>query len=163
MASSGIQSGDYISKINGKKVATGSEMVEQIASFKPGDKISVNYIREGKEFTTNITLKNKAGSYEIVKTLITDKLGAELQNLDKKKATTYGVKGGVVVTKISAGLIDDQTRMRDGFVILKVNGTEVKSIDELNSAMKTSPKRATFEGFYPGFEGVYQYPVELAE
>jgi hypothetical protein len=29
--------------------------------------------------------------------------------------------------------------------------------------MKTSPKRATFEGFYPGFEGVYQYPVELAE
>jgi len=163
MASSGIQSGDYISKINGKKVATGSEMVEQIASFKPGDKISVNYIRDGKEFTTNITLKNKAGSYEIVKNLITDKLGAELQNLDKKKATTYGVKGGVVVSKISAGLIDDQTRMRDGFVILKVNGTEVKTIDELNTAMKTSPKRATFEGFYPGYEGIYQYPVELAE
>jgi S1-C subfamily serine protease len=163
MANSGIKSGDYISKINGKKVTSGSEMVEQIASFKPGDKISVNYIREGKEYTTNITLKNKTGSYELVKNVITDKLGAELQSLDKKKATTYGVKGGVVVTKISAGMIDDQTRMRDGFVILKVNGTEVKSIDELNAVLNASPKRATFEGFYPGYEGVYQYPVELAE
>jgi Do/DeqQ family serine protease len=163
MANSGIKSGDYISKINGKKVTSGSEMVEQIASFKPGDKISVNYIREGKEYTTNITLKNKTGSYELVKNVITDKLGAELQSLDKKKATTYGVKGGVVVTKISAGMIDDQTRMRDGFVILKVNGTEVKSIDELNAVLNASPKRATFEGFYPGYEGVYQYTVELAE
>ena len=163
MANSGIKSGDYISKINGKKVSTGSEMVEQIASFKPGDKISVNYIRDGKEYTTNITLKNKAGSYEIVKNLITDKLGAELQNLDPKKATTYGVKGGVVVTKISAGIIDDQTRMRDGFIILKVNGTEIKSIDELNKALTASPKSATFEGFYPGYEGIYQYPVEISE
>lgn len=163
MANSGIKTGDYISKINGKKVVTGSEMVEQIAGFKPGDKISVNYIRDGKEYTTNVTLKNKTGSYDIVRNAISDKLGAELQTLDKKKAETYRVKGGVVVTKISSGLIDDQTRMRDGFVILKVNGTEIKSIDELNAALNASPKRATFEGFYPGYEGIYQYPIEITD
>ena len=73
------------------------------------------------------------------------------------------MKGGVVVTKISSGLIDDQTRMRDGFVILKVNGTEIKSIDELNAALNASPKRATFEGFYPGYEGIYQYPIEITD
>ncbi len=163
MANSGIKTGDYISKINGKKVVTGSEMIEQIAGFKPGDKISVNYIRDGKEYTTNVTLKNKTGSYDIVRNAISDKLGAELQTLDKKKAETYRVKGGVVVTKISSGLIDDQTRMRDGFVILKVNGTEIKSIDELNAALNASPKRATFEGFYPGYEGIYQYPIEITD
>jgi Do/DeqQ family serine protease len=163
MASSGIQAGDYISKINGSKVLTGSEMVEQIAGYKPGDKITVNYIRNGKESTTSITLKNKTGSYEIVKNIISDKLGAELQNLDKKKATELRVKGGVVVTKISTGLIDDQTRMRDGFVILKANGVEVKSIDELNSILSKTPKRVTLEGFYPGYDGVYQYPIEIGE
>ena len=163
MASSGIQAGDYISKINGSKVLTGSEMVEQIAGYKPGDKITVNYIRNGKESTTSITLKNKTGSYEIVKNIISDKLGAELQNLDKKKATELRVKGGVVVTKISTGLIDDQTRMRDGFVILKANGVEVKSIDELNSVLSKTPKRVTLEGFYPGYDGVYQYPIEIGE
>jgi len=163
MANSGIQAGDYIAKINGSKVNTGSEMVEQIAGYKPGDKITVNYIRNGKEMTTNVTLKNKTGSYEIVKNSISNKLGAELQNLDKKKATELRVKGGVVVTKINAGIIDDQTRMRDGFVILKANGTEINSIDELNSILGKSPKQITLEGFYPGYDGVYQYPIELGE
>jgi len=86
MASSGIKSGDYITKINGSKVTAGSEMVEQIASYKPGDKINVNYIRNGKEFTTSVTLKNKTGTYDLVKNTVSDKLGATFQPLDKKKA-----------------------------------------------------------------------------
>jgi len=138
-------------------------MVEQIAGFKPGDKISVSYIRNGKELMTSITLKNKTGSYEIVKNIISDKLGAELQNLDKAKSAEFRVKGGVIVTKISTGLIDDQTRMRDGFVILKANGTEVKSIDELNAALSKSPTRVVLEGFYPGYDGIYQYPIEITQ
>ena len=163
MNGTGIQSGDYISKINGVKVTTGSEMVEQVAGYKPGDKVSVAYIRAGKEYTTSIVLKNKAGNMDVVKNEISQKLGAEIQALDKKKATDFGVKGGVIVTKIGAGLIDDQTRMRDGFVILKVNGTEVKSVEELNSAMAKNPKKVLLEGFYPGYEGVYQYPIEISE
>jgi S1-C subfamily serine protease len=100
---------------------------------------------------------------ELVKNEISQKLGAEIQALDKKKSTEFGVKGGVVVTKIGSGLIDDQTRMRDGFVILKVNGTEVKTVEELNAAMAKSPKKVLLEGFYPGYEGVYQYPIEITE
>jgi S1-C subfamily serine protease len=163
MNGTGIQSGDYISKINGVKVTSGSEMVEQVAGYKPGDKVSVAYIRAGKEYTTSIVLKNKAGNMELVKNEISQKLGAEIQALDKKKSTEFGVKGGVVVTKIGSGLIDDQTRMRDGFVILKVNGTEVKTVEELNAAMAKSPKKVLLEGFYPGYEGVYQYPIEITE
>ncbi len=163
MNGTGIQSGDYISKINGVKVTSGSEMVEQVAGYKPGDKVSVAYIRAGKEYTTSIVLKNKAGNMDVVKNEISQKLGAEIQALDKKKATEFGVKGGLIVTKIGAGLIDDQTRMRDGFVILKVNGAEVKSVEELNSAMAKNPKKVLLEGFYPGYEGVYQYPIEISE
>lgn len=85
MANSGIQSGDYITKVNGAKVTGGSEMVEQIASYKPGDKINVSYLRNGKEYTTSITLKNKTGTYDIVKNTVSDKLGASFQTLDKKK------------------------------------------------------------------------------
>jgi S1-C subfamily serine protease len=163
MASSGIQTGDYISKINGTKVTAGSEMVEQIASYKPGDKINVNYIRNGKEYSTTVTLKNKSGTYDIVKNTVSDKLGASFQTLDKKKASDYGVKGGVVVGKISSGLIDDQTRMKDGFIILKANGAEVKTVEELMSAISKSPKKLLLEGFYPGYDGVYQYPIEINE
>ncbi len=60
-----------------------------------------------------------------------DKLGAELVTLDPKKAKEYGIAGGVVVRKINEGAINDQTRMRDGFIITKANKKEVKSVDDL--------------------------------
>jgi hypothetical protein len=83
--------------------------------------------------------------------------------MEAKKATEFKIKGGVIVSKIRAGLIDEQTRMRDGFVILKANGTEIKSIEELNAAMSKSPSKVLLEGFYPGYEGLYQYPIELVD
>ncbi|WP_336515622.1 trypsin-like peptidase domain-containing protein [Pollutibacter soli] len=163
MASSGIQAGDYITKINGVRITSGSEMVEQIAGYKPGDKISVTYLRGTKESTTDITLKNKTGNYEVVKASSLDLFGAEFTQLDPKKAKEYGVKGGVIVKKINAGPIEEQTRMKDGFIINKVNGQDITTIEELNSAMAKNPKRVLLEGFYPGFEGAYQYPIEFGE
>jgi len=161
MASSGIAKGDYISKVNGIKVTSGSEMVEQVAGYKPGDKIAVTYNRDGKEYNTQVTLKNKTGSYDVVRTSALDNFGAEFETLDKKKAAEYGIRGGVVVKRISKGLIDEQTRMRDGFVIYKVNGQEVKSLEEFTSAMSKGQKRVMLEGLYPGYDGTYQYPIEI--
>jgi len=161
MANSGIQKGDYISKINGSKVTTGSEMVEQVAGYKPGDKITVNYSRNGKEFSTQVTLKNKSGSYDVVRNSALENFGAEFETLDAKRARDYGVRGGVVVKRIGKGLIDEQTRMRDGFVIYKVDGKEVKSIEDFNAALVKGQKRVMLEGFYPGYDGAYQYPIEM--
>ena len=160
-ANTGIQTGDYITKINGTKVVSGSEMIEQIAGFKPGDKITITYLRNNKEYTANVTLKNKTGSYGIVKTAVLDVLGAEFENLSAAKAKEFGTTGGVIVKKVNKGAIDDQTRMRDGFIIIKANNTEVKNIDDLNTIFSKSPKRIILEGFYPGYDGMYSYPIEL--
>ena len=160
-AGTGIQAGDYITKINGVKVTSGSEMVEQIAGYKPGDKITVTYSRNGKDMNSNITLKNKSGNYDQVKVAAVDILGGDFETLPAAKAKEYGVKGGVIVKKIKEGLIDDQTRMRDGFIILKVNDLEVRSTDELNAALARSSGRVVMEGFYPGYDGMYTYPIDL--
>jgi serine protease Do len=160
-ASTGIQSGDYITRINGVKVISGSEMVEQIAGFKPGDKITVAYSRNGKEMNANITLKNKSGNYDQVKVAAVDILGGDFETLPAAKAKEYQVNGGVIVKKIKEGLIDDQTRMRDGFIILKANGQEVRSADDLGNALAKSTSRIVLEGFYPGYDGMYSYPIEL--
>ena len=136
-------------------------MVAQVSQYKPGDKISLSYEREGKEITTNITLKNNAGNFDIVKAdAIIDNLGADLATLDSKKAKDYGVSGGVIVKKIRDGALNDQTRMKDGFIILKVNEKEVKSLAELKTVIGTN-KNVTISGFYPGYDGVYEYPIIL--
>lgn len=159
-AAAGIKSGDYITKINNFPVTTGNEMVEQIARLKPGDKVSISYLRNGKETTANVTLKNKTGTYDIVKTSVLDEFGADLVTLDKKKATEYGQAGGVVVKKINqGGLIDDQTRMRDGFIILRVNDKAVSNTDELATEIQKAGNVIKLDGFYPGFEGLYTYNI----
>jgi serine protease Do len=159
----GIRKGDIIKKIDGVEINSGAEMQGQISRFKPGDKIPVTYIRNGKESIVMVTLKNKAGNFDIVKAdAAIDNLGAQLLSLDPKKAKEYGVAGGVVVKKINDGVINDQTRMKDGFVILKLNDKDVKNLDELKAALGAN-KNVTISGFYPGYDGMYEYPITLSE
>jgi serine protease Do len=159
----GIRKGDIIKKIDGVEINSGAEMQGQISRFKPGDKIPVTYIRNGKENLVTVTLKNKAGNFDIVKAdAAIDNLGAELMSLDPKKAKEYGIPGGVVVKKINDGVINDQTRMKDGFIILKLNDKDVKNLDELKAAIGAN-KNVTISGFYPGYDGMYEYPITLSE
>ena len=157
----GIRKGDIIKSINGVIVSSGAEMQEQVSRYKPGDKVTVIYERDQKEVATVITLKNKAGNYDVVKAEVAvDLLGAELLTLDIKKAKELGVPGGVIVKKIKEGVLNDQTRMKDGFIILKVNEKNVSSLDELKREVGDK-KTITISGFYPGYEGLYEYPVTL--
>ena len=157
----GIRKGDMLTKVNGAEISNGAEMQGLISRQKPGDKIPITYIRNGNEKTALVTLKNKAGNYDIVKAdAVLETLGAELTTLDAKKAREYGVTGGVIVKKINEGAINEQTRMKDGFIILKVNDKEVKSLDEMKAAVGAN-KSITISGFYPGYDGVYEYPLSL--
>jgi serine protease Do len=160
----GIRKGDIITKVDGLDVSSGAELQGQISRYKPTDKIPVTYTRNGKENTVTVTLKNKAGNFDVVKSdAILESLGAELTTLDAKKAKEYGVNGGVVVKKINAGgALNDQTRMKDGFVILKINDKDVKNLDELKTAVGYN-KNITISGFYPGYDGVYEYPIALGQ
>ena len=157
----GIRKGDIIRKINNVSIESGSDMQEQLSNFKPGDKVNVTFDRNGSTNTVVVTLKNNAGNYDIVKADdMIDKLGADLVSLDPRKAKEYGMTGGVVVKKINKGVIDDQTRMKDGFIITKANGKDVKSVEELKAVVGSS-KELKVEGFYPGTNELFEYPLIL--
>jgi serine protease Do len=159
----GLKKGDFITRINGASVETGPELQEQLARYKPGDKITVTYSREGKETTVTVTLKNRSGNYNVVKAeTIVDKLGgAELQPLDAAAARKMGIEGGVMVKKLGAGVLKN-TRMQEGFVITGVNGRPVTKVDELTSALAATQGIAKLEGVYPGYDGIYAYPLNLS-
>jgi Do/DeqQ family serine protease len=160
-AQAGIQVGDQIRKINNVEINSASELQEQLSNYRPGDKVNVTVSRNGSEKTVNVTLKNDAGNYDIVKpTTMVDKLGADLETLDPKKAKDYGLNGGVVVRKINDGALNDQTRMRDGFIITKVNGKEVKTLDDLKNLVGNSTD-ITISGVYPGYSEPFEYPLAL--
>lgn len=157
----GIKKGDIIRKVNDVAIESGPDLQEQLSRFKPGDKINVTYERDGRSNTVSVTLKNGAGNFDIVKAdEMIDKLGADLVTLDAKKAKEYGLSGGVVVKKINNGAIDDQTRMRDGFIITKANGKTVTSVQDLKGIIGSS-KQVKVEGVYPGYNEIFEYPLSL--
>ncbi len=82
-------------------ITNGPELQEQVARYKPGDKISLVYKRGGSENTVSLTLKNKAGNTDVVKVSgIMEQLGGDLENVDKKTATANEIAGGVLVKKL---------------------------------------------------------------
>lgn len=160
----GIQKGDFVTKINGVNVETGPQLQEQVARFKPGDKITVTYVRNGKESTVNVTLKNISGTNDVVKNepaSVINKLGGELVTIDKATAQKNNIAGGVVVKKINGGLLKG-TRMEAGFIITRINGQEVKTLEELNKFLSEASGQVQLEGIYPGYEGTYGYPLNLS-
>jgi len=160
----GLKEGDVITKVNGTPVSSGMEMSAGIASYRPGEKVPVTYIRNGKENTVNVVLKGTVSKIEVSNVkVIGDRLGVELEDLDSKKASQYDIEGGVVVKKIKEGGPFSNTRMEPGFIITSVNGNEIKNVDELGQLLAAGYEQLQLEGIYPGYKGVYTYKIKLNE
>ncbi|HVU83936.1 MAG TPA: PDZ domain-containing protein, partial [Puia sp.] len=161
-AKAGLQKGDRIIKLNGITINSGAELVGKIAIYRPGDKITITYVRNGSEHEVPVTLTNHSGTMDVVKNTVYDKLGANLQPLQKKDAEALKVKGGIVVSSISDKGLFSKTRMEEGFVILKVNGQEVTTVDEFRKILDAAGNGSVkLEGIYPGYDGSFTYPLKL--
>jgi serine protease Do len=161
----GMRNGDIIRKVNNIDISSTSELQEAVGKLKPGDKVNVVYSRNGNDNAITITLKNKMNNLEIIKEDNSSimALGGDFVTLDPKKAREFEIPGGVVVKRVKEqGALDRQTRMKDGFVILKINDTEVKSVDDMRKAIGRNSD-FTISGFYPGYDGIYEYPISLSE
>ena len=160
----GIKEGDVITKINGSPVSSGMEMSAGIASYRPGEKVPVTFVRNGKENTINVVLKGTVSKIEVSSAkIIGDRLGVELENLDSKKAAEHDIEGGVVVKKIKQGGPLSNTRMDPGFIITSVNGQMSKTSRNWAKYWQAGYDQLQLEGIYPGYSGVYTYKIKLDE
>ncbi len=157
----GLKKGDFVTKINGVVINSSSELQEQLSRYKPGDKIDVTYVRNGSEKTVPVTLKNKSGTYAQVQAeTLGDKLGGELATVDAATAKKNNIAGGVQVKKLGNGILKN-SRIQEGFIILSVNGQEVKTVEQLNTLLANATGTVKLEGIYPGYDETYGYPLNL--
>src|SRR2546427_4139484 len=56
----GLKVGDTITTLEGKKVTKGDDLVSEIASRKPGSKVKLGFIRNGKQEDTTVTIADRA-------------------------------------------------------------------------------------------------------
>src|SRR5688572_9622458 len=147
----GLEEGDVITKINGADVNTSAQLQEQVARFRPGDKIKVTFLRDNKEKTVNATLRNKMNDTEIVrydpgKEVEID--GATFKPLTKQELSKYELNGGVKITDVKNSKFRD-TGMRDGFIILQIDKTDVKTPKDVEKLLNDRKGGILIGGIYP--------------
>lgn len=162
--SAGLKKGDFITDINGIQVKTETELLEQVARYKPGDHVDISYIRNGKKNHANVELKNINGNTSIIKKDNNNNiiLGASIRTLTNDEKSKLGVGNGVLVTAIESGLLAEQTGIKKGFVITSIDAEPVNSMEELNTILNSSKRKIQIAGFYPGNRGMYYYGIDLS-
>ena len=134
-AEAGIKEGDVIIAVDGKKVVKMSEFQEYLTNKRPGDKVSVTYLRKKQKKTATITLKNEQGNTNIVKDADLDVLGGTFRPVTEQEKKDLNISYGLVVTKVTGGALKDAAVYK-GFVIQQANDIPMKTLNDLQKAVK---------------------------
>lgn len=162
-----LRAGDVIVAINGVETPTPSILQEQVARYRPGDKVKIEFYRGDDKKSADAILKNSHGGTEVTKAMNIDMLGATLKEVDDATKSQLRIRGGVQITEISAGQFK-QAGIREGFVILDINGVKVMSVKNVEDAFRTiikgdnTDKVMFIKGIYPNGKMAY-YAVPLSE
>jgi Do/DeqQ family serine protease len=162
-ADSGLKEGDVITHIDGQKVSKFGELQNIIAQKRPGDKITLNYLRNKKKHTATLTLKNEKGNTKVVKDADLDILGGQFKPISDSQKEQLNIGYGLQVLKVSGGKLKD-AGVPQGFIIQRVNDQTVKTIEDLQKIVKDASKSKPvlwIEGIYPtGKKGYFTVPLE---
>lgn len=163
-ANAGLKKGDVIIAVDGKDVVKMADLQEVIAKKRPGDKVTVTYLRDKHKATKTLVLKNEQGNTNVVKKADLDVLGASFRPVTDSQKKQYGIGFGLEVLSVSNGRLKD-AGISKGFIIQRVNGSIVKTIDDLQNLVKdasTSKEQVLYiQGIYPtGKKAYYAVPLQ---
>ncbi len=138
----GLKVGDTITMVDGKKVTKGSDLVDYIASRKPGTKVQLGFVRNGKTQDATVTTADRAK-------LFAARLGEDQGNEDENtpKPSKFGITvrkvtpeiadrldiasgKGVIVQDVKPGSFAEDVNLARGDIILEINKQAVNSEDD---------------------------------
>ena len=160
----GMKEGDVITAIDGKPVGKMAELQEVLAKKRPGDKVTVTYLRDKKKASKTMTLKNEQGNTQVVKKADLDVLGGNFRAITDGQKKQLNIGYGLEVLKVNAGKLKN-AGITKGFIIQRVNDSAVKTIEDLQNAVKeasTSKDPVLYiQGVYPtGKKAYFAVPLE---
>lgn len=148
----GLKVGDTIISVDGKSIKNGDELVSEIASRKPGSKVTLDYVRNGKKDQTTVTVADRAK-------LFATRLGEEEEGGEESapKQSRFGITvrpltpemadrlntpsgRGVVVQDVKPGSFADDVGLARGDIILEINKQVINSeedFDRVQSSLKS--------------------------
>ncbi len=141
----GLKSGDIITEVDGKPIASMANLSFIVGSKRPGDKVNVKVNRDGKTSNYTITLRDAKGNTNLrskADLLPNEVLGADFEALTERQKDNFGLNYGVLVKNLKQGKLA-QAGIREDYIILKINDKEVKNEDDVNKILKNYKGRVS--------------------
>jgi serine protease Do len=149
----GIKEGDVILRIDGVSVNSVSELQEQIARYRPKDKIDVLIKRNGKTQQISTVLRNIQGEMDIVRPQEAY-LGARFREVSSDLQQEHDVDGGAQITELSPGKFMS-AGIREGFIIISINNNPVRSPSDIKKILDGHEGGVYIQGIYPDGTAAY--------
>jgi serine protease Do len=138
----GLKVGDTITSVDGHKVTKGTELVADIAARKPGAKVALGFVRNGKQQETTVTIADRAKLFaarlnedeggDEGSTPKQSKFGVTVRKLTPEMAERLDMSAGkgVIVQDVKPGSFAEDINLNRGDVILEVNKQPVNSEED---------------------------------
>ncbi len=143
-AKAGVEPGDVIVKFEGQPIARSSELPPLVAHVKPGQKVTLDVWRDGKEKTLTATVGELSDRNDVADArrggdaATQGKLGVAVRSLTAEERQSADVANGVVVEDVAGAAA--RAGVRPGDVIVAINNTPVKSPEQLRELVGKAGK-----------------------
>jgi serine protease Do len=140
----GLKRYDVIIELDGKSVEDGNEFLNRVSMLKPGTKVKIVVLRDGKRkiLTAKLERRPSQDKESSEEKEASPNLGFTVTNLTDEYAERLGFEGlsGVIVTSVEAGSKAAEKGIAAGMLIMEVNREPVKNTKEFDGAIKKARK-----------------------
>jgi len=169
----GLEKGDVITKVNDKEIASPEDLRNAIQAYKPGDKITINFVRDGKKKSVKAELGKAPSSvrepYGGLPQDLMNGLGngndfnfrmlpmppQNFKNFNfnfNNERPRLGLQiqdtedsNGVKVQNVLPGSPADKAGLKEGDIIKEMNGEKINDVDDVMSKIHDTENNSDFK------------------
>jgi Do/DeqQ family serine protease len=134
----GLKTGDIITAVDDIAIADQASLMGIIGEKRQGDKVRINYQRNGVDNNTTVTLKDQNGGTNFrskADLSIPEKLGADFAPIDQKVKVYYGIENGVIAKNVVANGELAKINVSENNIIFEINGKPVNSEKDIEKTL----------------------------
>ncbi|RPH66385.1 MAG: Do family serine endopeptidase [Burkholderiales bacterium] len=131
----GLRPGDVVLSLNGERIERSGDLAAMVGKSKPGDRITLEVVRQGKREQVTAVLAEMPTSAESVAPTSPERsesrLGVAVRPLAPEERQATRLSSGLVVEDVSGAAA--RAGIEPGDVILSVNGKPVENVEQLRA------------------------------
>ncbi len=136
----GLKPGDIIVSVNGKKIKSSSDLPYMIFTMRPGTKVELGIIRNGKPMKVEVTLGVRPASGEMAENgfrVFKTPYGFTVANIVPSLRSKYGIKQkeGVVIIEVEKNSFAYAVGLQVGDLIVRADYKKVRNLDDFKKIL----------------------------